>query len=97
RNVTGVQTCALPIYTNNAATCPALIPVPAFNQPPVAGTASYFPSTGTPVDPGRVQFSDTVRATGTDAFGRLVASHPLGSGVTAHCLICPFGACPTAP
>jgi len=84
-------------YTNNAATCPALIPVPAFNQPPVAGTASYFPSTGTPVDPGRVQFSDTVRATGTDAFGRLVASHPLGSGVTAHCLICPFGACPTAP
>src|SRR5436853_1103631 len=84
-------------YTNNAATCPALIPVPTFNQPPVAGTASYFPSTGTPVDPGRVQFSDTVRATGTDAFGRLVASHPLGSGVTAHCLICPFGACPTAP
>src|SRR5438552_4093856 len=84
-------------YTNNAATCPALVPVPAFNQPPVAGTASYFPSTGTPVDPGRVQFSDTVRATGTDAFGRLVASHPLGSGVTAHCLICPFGACPTTP
>src|SRR5437899_1518868 len=84
-------------YTNNAATCPALVPVPGFNQPPVAATASYFPSTGTPVDPGRVQFSDTVRATGTDAFGTPIASHPLGSGVTAHCLICPFGACPTTP
>src|SRR5881397_4053095 len=31
-------------YTNNAAICPALVPVPAFNQPPVPGTASYFPS-----------------------------------------------------
>src|SRR2546426_10101595 len=84
-------------YTNNAATCPALVPVPAFNQPPVAGTASYFPSAGTPVDPGRVQFSDTVRATGTDAFLNVVSSHLVGSGVTAHCLICPFGACPTTP
>jgi hypothetical protein len=82
-------------YTNNAATCPALVPVPAFNQPPVLGAGSYFPSAGTPVDPGRVQFSDTVRATGIDAFGIAVASHPEGSGVTAHCLICPFGACPT--
>jgi len=77
--------------------CPALVAVPAFNQPPVPGAGSYFPSTGTPVDPGRVQFSDTVRATGTDAFGNAVASHPAGSGVTAHCLICPFGACPTTP
>jgi len=84
-------------YTNNAATCPALVPVPAFNQDPVPGTASYFPSTGTPVNPGRVQFSDTVRATGTDAFGNPVASHPAGLGVTANCLICPFGACPTTP
>jgi hypothetical protein len=78
-------------------TCPNLLPVPAFNQPPVAGSASYFPSAGAGMDPGRVQFSDTVRATGTDAFGNLVASHPVGSGVTAHCLICPFGVCPTAP
>src|SRR5206468_1761127 len=70
--------------------CPALVAVPAFNQPPVQGAGSYFPTTGTPVDPGRVQFSDTVRATGTDAFGNAVASHPVGSGVTAHCLICPF-------
>ncbi|TMH25713.1 MAG: hypothetical protein E6H61_01175 [Betaproteobacteria bacterium] len=77
--------------------CPNLLPVPAFNQPPVAGAASYFPSAGTGMDPGRVQFSDTVRATGTDAFGNVVASHPVGSGVTAHCLICPFGVCPTAP
>jgi len=84
-------------YTNNAAICPALVPVPGFNQPPVAGTASYFPSTGTPADPGRVQFSDTVRATGTDAFNNVVSSHPVGSGVTANCLICPFGACPTTP
>jgi hypothetical protein len=82
-------------YTNNQATCPALLPIPAFNQPPVLGAASYFPNTGTGMDPGRVQFSDTVRATGTDAFGRPVESHPVGSGVTANCLICPFGACPT--
>ncbi len=89
-------------YTRSAGdplqpTCPNLLPVPAFNQPPVAGAASYFPSTGGGIDPGRVQFSDTVRATGTDAFGNLVVSHPVGSGVTAHCLICPFGVCPTAP
>ncbi len=89
-------------YTRSAGdplqpTCPNLLPVPGFNQPPVAGAASYFPSTGTPVDPGRVQFSDTVRATGIDAFTNVVASHPVGSGVTAHCLICPFGACPTTP
>src|SRR3989449_3091295 len=77
--------------------CPALVAVPAFNQPPVQGAGSYFPRPWTPVDPGRVQFSDTVRATGTDAFGNAVASHPVGSGVTAHCLICPFGACPTTP
>lgn len=88
---TGADRC----YTNNAATCPSLLPVPAFNQPPVAGAASYFPGTGTGIDPGRVQFSDTVRATGIDAFGRAVESHPVGSGVTANCLICPFGACPT--
>src|SRR5438876_3016441 len=89
-------------YTRSAGdplqpNCPNLLPVPAFNQPPVAGAASYFPSAGTGMDPGRVQFSDTVRATGTDAFGNVVASHPVGSGVTAHCLICPFGVCPTAP
>ena len=78
--------------------CPALVAVPGFNQPPVQGAGSYFPTTGTPVDPGRVQFSDTVRATGTDAVtGSAVQSHPAGSGVTAHCLICPFGACPTTP
>src|SRR5437667_695823 len=89
-------------YTRSAGdplqpNCPNLLPVPAFNQPPVAGAASYFPSAGTGMDPVRVQFSDTVRATGTDAFGNVVASHPVGSGVTAHCLICPFGVCPTAP
>lgn len=84
-------------YTNNAAICPSLLPIPAFNQPPVSGAGSYFPSTGTGMDPGRVQFSDTVRATGTDAFGNPVASHPAGSGVTANCLICPFGACPANP
>ena len=84
-------------YTNNQPTCPALLPIPAFNQPPVLGAASYFPNNGAGMDPGRVQFSDTVRATGIDAFGRPVASHPVGSGVTANCLICPFGACPATP
>ena len=85
-------------YTNGGlVNCPSLLPIPAFNQPPVAGAGSYFPSTGTGVDPGRVQFSDTVRATGTDAVRRQsVASHPAGSGVTANCLICPFGACPVS-
>lgn len=85
-------------YTNGGQiTCPSLLPVPAFNQPPVAGAGSYFPSTGTGVNPGRVSFSDTVRATGTDAVrNQGVASHPAGSGVTANCLICPFGACPTS-
>jgi hypothetical protein len=90
-STTGASKC----YTNGLATCPSLLPVPAFNQPPVLGAGSYFPNTGTGVDPGRVQFSDTVRATGIDAFGRAVESHPAGSGVTANCLICPFGACPT--
>lgn len=84
-------------YTNNQATCPAILPIPAFNQPPVPGAASYFPNNGTGMNPGRVQFRDTVRATGIDAFGRPVESHPVGSGVTANCLICPFGACPATP
>ena len=75
-------------------TCPAFVAVPVFNSTTPVGAASYFPSTGTGVDPGRVQFSDTVRATGTDAFGHAVESHPSGSGVTAHCKVCPFGACP---
>ena len=83
-------------YTNNAATCPALT-LPPFNQSTVTGAGSYFPNTGLGVDPGRVSFSDTVRATGTDAFGTAVASHPAGSGVTATCLVCPFGVCPAAP
>ena len=93
---TGADKC----YTYTTAqgltqpTCPALVAVPTFNSTTPAGAASYFPSTGTGVDPGRVQFSDTVRATGTDAFGHTVQSHPLGSGVTAHCKVCPFGACP---
>jgi hypothetical protein len=85
-------------YTTSPITtiCPSL-PVPTINQPVPTGAASYFPSAATAVNPGRAQFSDTVRATGTDAFGTPVASHPAGSGLTANCLICPFGFCPLTP
>lgn len=75
--------------------CPALT-LPNFNAATVTGAASYFPSSGTGVNPGRVQFSDTVRATGVNPFGGgTISSHPAGGGVTATCLVCPFGACPT--
>jgi hypothetical protein len=82
-------------YTNGTTSCPTLTPPPA-GQATVTGAASYFPNTFTAVTPlGRAKFSDTVRATGTSAFGQTVESHPAGSGFTAECLICPFGFCPT--
>ncbi|MCI0350140.1 MAG: hypothetical protein L0Z53_12010 [Acidobacteriales bacterium] len=86
-------------YTNNAPVpCPVLTP-PAAGSAPIAGVASYFPNTFTPITPmGRAQFSDKVRATGINPFGNVsVASHPAGQGFTANCLICPFGFCPTMP
>ncbi len=86
-------------YTNNAALpCPALSP-PVAGSAPITGVGSYFPNTFTPISPGRAQFKDTVRATGTNPFGNVaIESHPAGSGETANCLICPFGFCPaTAP
>ena len=84
-------------YTNGLATCPTLT-VPTVGQPPVTGAASYLPNSLVAINPGRAQFSDTVRATATDALlNQPVASHPVGQGYTAQCLICPNGVCPTNP
>ena len=88
-------------YTNNLASCPALVP-PVAGTLPLLGVGSYNPDTftaiannaGTPITNfGRAQFSDKVRATGTDIYGNPVASHILGDGLSAQCLICPFGFC----
>lgn len=84
-------------YTNNQANCPSLT-LPNFNAPTVTGAASYFPNTGTGVNPGRVKFTDKVRATGINPFGgATVESHPVGGGYSWTCAVCPLGACPTAP
>jgi len=84
-------------YVNNSATpCPTLTP-PAAGTPPAGGAVgSYNPNTFSAVNVtpnGRALFKDTVRATGTTAFGVPVQSHPAGSGFTAECVICPFGFC----
>jgi hypothetical protein len=78
--------------------CPTLTAVAGLttNPPTNAGAASYIPS-GTNILAtllGRIAFSDTVTATGTDAFGNPVpkAGDPSVTA-TAHCVICPFGQC----
>lgn len=78
--------------------CPTLTAVAGLttNPPTNAGAASYTPSG---VDilatlAGRIAFSDTVTATGTDAFGQAVpkpGTPPVMA--TAQCVICPFGQC----
>ncbi len=92
--IPGQATC----YTNGAASCPSLLAVAGLttNPPTNAGAASYTPS-GTNILAtlaGRISFSDTVTATGTDAFGNPVpkAGDPPVTA-TAHCVICPFGQC----
>jgi len=91
-------------YTNSGATttCPALS-VPSVNLLTPTFAANYNPTTlsttgvGIGVNPGRAQFTDVVRATGTDAFNHAVQSHAVGSGYSATCLVCPFGQCPSTP
>jgi hypothetical protein len=87
-------------YTNNAATCPPLSVVQGLttNPPTNSGAASYIPSGANILATlaGRIEFSDTVTATATDAFNQPVPK--LGDPpvtATAHCVICPFGACAT--
>lgn len=85
-------------YTNlqgaDPTVCPTLT-LPSFGAPTVTGAASYFPSSGTGVNPGRVQFTDKVRATGVNPFGgATIESHPATGGFSATCAVCPFGACP---
>jgi hypothetical protein len=54
-------------------------------------SGSYFPNVINPISPGRVDFADTVNASGTSAFGTVTPQ-----SATAHCLLCPPGsaACP---
>ncbi len=94
----GVSKC----YTNGGTStaCPNL-PVPqTVNQSTPSGAKSYNPTTlsiatvGHSVFPGRAEFFDVVRATGTDAFNKSISSHPVGSGFSASCLVCPNGFCP---
>jgi hypothetical protein len=78
--------------------CPTLTAVADLttNPPTNAGAASYTPS-GVNIlatSAGRIAFSDTVTAAGTDAFGNPVPKSgqpPVTS--TAQCVICPFGEC----
>jgi len=78
--------------------CPALSAVAGLttNPPTNAGAASYTPSGVNILATlaGRIAFSDTVTATGKDAF-----NHPVPKAgdppvtATAQCVICPFGQC----
>jgi hypothetical protein len=80
--------------SNLGLVCPTLT-LPAFNSATVTGADFYFPNGGTGITPGRVQFTDKVRATGINPFGgTTVESHPVNGGYSATCAVCPFGACP---
>jgi len=79
--------------------CPTLSAAAALTTSPVTGAASYFPNGAANIlgtAQGRIAFSDTVKATATDAFSKAVpkAGDP-DVTATAQCLICPLGACPT--
>jgi len=81
-----------------ATGCPTLTAVADLttNPPTNAGAASYTPSGVNILATlaGRIAFSDTVTATGTDAFGNPVpkpGTPPVMA--TAQCVICPFGEC----
>ena len=73
--------------------CPTLSPVGALTTGAVTGAGFYFPNGVANVlslgSAGRIQFSDTVSATATDAFGASIG--PVTA--TAQCPICPFGQC----
>ncbi len=75
-----------------ATGCPTLSVVNGLSSTPT-GAASYFPNaaniTMTPVQ-GRIEFTDTVTATGTASSGASVGPKT----ASAHCVICPFGSCP---
>jgi hypothetical protein len=81
-------------FTNSGATatCPPVSPVPGLT-PPAAGTGHYYPSGANilALTAGRIEFSDTVSATGMDAFGHSVG--PVTA--SAQCHICPAGQCST--
>jgi hypothetical protein len=81
-----------------ATGCPTLTAVADLttNPPTNAGAASYIPNGVNILATlaGRISFSDTVTATGTDAFGSPVPKPGQPSvTATAHCVICPFGQC----
>jgi hypothetical protein len=82
-----------------ATGCPLLPVTTGLTTTGPSGAASYFPgSAGNPLGlgAGRIQFTDTVTATGKDPFGHTVPLTGQPPAVaTATCVICPFGSCPT--
>jgi hypothetical protein len=81
--------------------CPTLSVTTGLTSAGPTGSASYFPgSAGNPfgLTLGRISFTNTVTATGKDAFGQTVPlpGTPMVTA-SATCLICPFGSCPTQP
>jgi len=83
-------------YTNNAIVssttgCPTLTAVDGVSSTPT-GAASYFPTGADALGliAGRIQFTDTVTATGTASNGASVGP----ATASASCVICPFGSCP---
>jgi hypothetical protein len=79
-------------YTNNA-TCPTLQVTTGLTTGTPTGAASYFPTSANVfgLTAGRIQFTDTVTATGTASNGASVG--PVTK--SAMCVICPLGSCPT--
>lgn len=78
--------------TKNGAACGS----PCSLNPGDSATfsGSYFPNNFEAVTAGRATFADTVSAT---AKGKLSGSTVGPNSITAHCLLCPYGACPTTP
>jgi len=73
--------------------CPTLSVTTGLTNGTPTGAASYFPTSANVfgLTAGRIQFTDTVTATGTASNGASVGPKT----ASAMCVICPFGSCAT--
>jgi len=78
-------------YTSGGAACPNLTAATGVSTATPTGAASYFPigADALGLTAGRIQFTDTVSATGKASDGTNLG--PVTK--SASCVICPFGAC----
>jgi len=90
-NSTALLAPGASICYTNLGVCPNLTAPTGVSSGTPTGAASYFPSSADAfgLTAGRIQFTDTVTATGVASNGSNVGPKT----ASAMCVICPFGAC----